>query len=141
MTEFFMPMIPPTITAQEKRISTRGRQPIVYEDDRLRDARAKLKAHLAGHRPAMPFNGPVALICVWQWPPAKAEMDGRYKTTRPDTDNLMKMLKDVMTDVGFWKDDALICDERCIKKWGRPGIYIAISELSEGLIAHGGAEG
>ena len=47
------------------------------------------------------------------------------KTTRPDADNLNKMLKDVMTDMGFWSDDALICCEMVSKMYGdEPGIII-----------------
>jgi Holliday junction resolvase RusA-like endonuclease len=35
------------------------------------------------------------------------------------------MLKDVMTDMGFWKDDALICSETVAKRYSdSPGIMI-----------------
>lgn len=129
--EFFMPMVPPTTTHQEKRIAVRGGRPIVYEDERLADARRKLTAHLARHRPQTPMAGAVELLCIWQWTPKSPDMDGRYKTSRPDTDNLQKLLKDCMTAVGFWKDDAQVCNERCVKRWGRPGIYVAVSEIHE----------
>jgi Holliday junction resolvase RusA-like endonuclease len=37
------------------------------------------------------------------------------------------MLKDVMTDMGFWKDDALICREYVQKMYSdEPGIIIGI---------------
>ena len=49
----------------------------------------------------------------------------RRKITRPDTDNLNKLLKDVMTDMGFWKDDALICTELIMKLYSdEPGILV-----------------
>ena len=58
--------------------------------------------------------------------------DGQYKTTRPDTDNLQKLLKDCMSDTGFWKDDALVASEIVEKFWAeRPGIYIRVEELQE----------
>jgi Holliday junction resolvase RusA-like endonuclease len=35
-----------------------------------------------------------------------------------------------MTDMGFWKDDALICMESIWKVWSEdPGISIAIDEM------------
>lgn len=50
--------------------------------------------------------------------------------TRPDTDNLQKLLKDVLTGLGFWKDDALVAVEHVDKRWAdRPGIYIKIEPL------------
>lgn len=53
-----------------------------------------------------------------------------YRITKPDTDNLQKMLKDCMTLVGFWKDDALVASEITEKFWAeKPGIYIRIEEL------------
>lgn len=53
-----------------------------------------------------------------------------YKSTKPDTDNLQKMLKDVMTELNFWKDDALVASEVIEKFWAEvPGIYIRIEEL------------
>ncbi len=55
---------------------------------------------------------------------------GDWRTSKPDTDNLQKLLKDVMTSLGFWKDDALVCSEICEKFWAAtPGIYIHIEEL------------
>ena len=47
------------------------------------------------------------MVTKWCFPKGK-HSDGEYKATKPDTDNLQKMLKDVMTEVGFWKDDALV---------------------------------
>ena len=57
--------------------------------------------------------------------------EGTYRVTRPDTDNLQKLLKDTMTQVGFWKDDAQVCKETVTKRWSReqPGIYIKVVSL------------
>jgi Holliday junction resolvase RusA-like endonuclease len=59
---------------------------------------------------------------------------GKWKTTRPDTDNLIKALKDTMTDLGFWDDDSQVADERVRKKWTtkeRAGVTIVIDTLKE----------
>ena len=57
--EFFMPMIPPTVTHQEKAVKAVHGKPVFYEPAKLTDARAKLKAHLFAHRPQKPLTGPV----------------------------------------------------------------------------------
>lgn len=53
--------------------------------------------------------------------------------TRPDTDNLEKMLKDCMTEVGFWKDDALVVSETVYKIWSDEptGISIELNALDK----------
>ena len=66
--EFFMPMIPPTVTHQEKQWRVVKGKPVSYEPPRLADARQKLRAHLAGHRPAEPFRSGVRLIAKWCFP-------------------------------------------------------------------------
>jgi Holliday junction resolvase RusA-like endonuclease len=131
-TEFFAPMIPPTITDQMKRTGIRSDGSIYkYQDAELKNAQATLEAHLAKHSPATPYTDGVRLITKWCFPRGMHK-DGEYRTTKPDTDNLQKMLKDVMTRLGFWKDDALVASDFCEKFWAEiPGIYIKIQPLSE----------
>lgn len=128
--EFFMPMNPPTVTHQEKQIGVRHGKPYVYEPAELTAARAKLTAHLTKHRPDEPCQRGVRLVVKWLFPAGDKHRDGTYRLTRPDTDNLQKLLKDCMTRVGFWTDDALVASEICEKFWAaQPGIYIRIEEL------------
>lgn len=127
--EFFLPMVPPTVTAQEREVKVVGRKAIFYEPERLRDARAKLEAHLAGHAPDKPLSGPIRFINRWLYPIpyGSPHFNGEYKTTRPDTDNTVKLLKDCMTRTGFWIDDAQVCSELSEKFWAdTPGIYIRV---------------
>ena len=43
-----------------------------------------------------------------------------------------KLLKDCMTQCGFWHDDAQVVREICEKDWSEyPGIYIEIHKLGE----------
>ena len=128
--EFFMPMVPPTKTHQQKKVRVEKGKPIFYEPAELKAVRSKLMAHLARHVPEQPYTTAVRLITKWCWPANAKRKDGEYKATRPDTDNLQKMLKDCMTDVGFWTDDALVASEITEKFWAKvPGIYICIEEL------------
>lgn len=128
--QFFMAIHPPTVTAQEHRVSVRGGKPVFYDPPELAAARAKLTAHLAAHAPAEPYTSAVRLTVKWCFPLTAGHTDGEYRKTKPDTDNLEKLLKDCMTRCGFWKDDALVASEICEKFWAAvPGIFIRVEEL------------
>ncbi|MCH5212250.1 MAG: RusA family crossover junction endodeoxyribonuclease [Oscillospiraceae bacterium] len=129
-TEFFMAMVPPTKTHQEKQVKVINGKPVFYEPHELKEVRAKLKANLSKWVPEKKYTNAVQLICKWCFPITRGHKNGEYKITKPDTDNMQKMLKDVMTDLGFWKDDVLVASEICEKFWADiPGIYIKIIEL------------
>ena len=107
-TDFFMAMEPPTATHQEKQVHVVRGKPVFYEPQEVKAARKKLRAHLSGHTPPEPYEGAVRLTTWWCFPVKAGHRDGEYKTSRPDTDNLVKLLKDVMTELHFWKDDAQV---------------------------------
>lgn len=129
MTEFFMLMEPPTKTHQEKQVHVVNGKPVFYEPQELKAARQKLTAHLGKHAPERPYQCGIRLFVKWCFPRGKHQ-DGEYRITKPDTDNLQKLLKDCMTVCGFWVDDALVASEVVEKFWAEtPGIYIRIEEL------------
>lgn len=129
MIQFFMPMVPPTVTHQEKQVAVVNGKPRFYEPEELKTARAKLRDYLAMHRPEAPMEGGVRLVVKWCVPRGN-HPDGSYRITKPDTDNLQKLLKDVMTSLGFWKDDAQVASEITEKFWTEiPGIFIRVEAL------------
>lgn len=131
-TEFFLPMLPPTVTHQEKQVHVVNGKPVFYEPQELKAARAKLAAYLAKYKPVQKYTGPVRLVVKWCFPRSGNHRNGEYKTSKPDTDNLQKLLKDVMTDLGYWKDDAQVASEISEKFWADiPGIYILITKLND----------
>lgn len=124
-----MAMIPPTVTHQEKKVNVVNGRPVFYEPEQLKNARNKLISHLYRYKPSQPYGDGVRLVVRWCFPKGRHH-DGEYRTTKPDTDNLQKLLKDCMTSCGFWKDDALVASELVEKFWAdTPGIYIRIDEL------------
>lgn len=128
--EFFMAMIPPTVTHQEKQVHVVNGKPVFYEPAELRAARAKLEAYLTQHKPKEKLTSAVELVTTWCFPVKGKHTDGEPMTNKPDTDNLQKLLKDCMISVGFWKDDALVTREIVEKFWSKiPGIYIRVTEL------------
>lgn len=127
--EFFMAMDPPTTTHQEKQASIVNGKPVFYEPQELKAARQKLMAHLTKYKPEKKYECGIRLLVKWCFPRGKHK-DGEYRITKPDTDNLQKLLKDCMTECGYWKDDALVSSEIIEKFWAEiPGIYIRIEEL------------
>ena len=110
---FFIAITPPTSTAQ------------------MKEARNALTAHLALHKPDKPMSGGISLRVLWLFPRGKSHRNGEWRVTKPDTDNLQKLLKDCMTRCGFWNDDAQVAREIIEKRWSDDpcGIYIEIEEL------------
>lgn len=130
--EFFMPMIPPTVTAQEHQVSFRTGKPVFYDPPELNRAKAKITGALYRAMPEdwQMITGPCRLMVKWLFPLKGNHEDGEWKITKPDTDNLQKMLKDCMTRLHYWKDDALVVSEIVEKFWAEiPGIYISIQTI------------
>ena len=132
--QFFIPMRPPTVTHHDKDLHAfmRGGKPcaVLHDSPELKDARAKLRAGLAPHAPAIPLGGPVRLVVKWLFPAQGRHPDGAWKTSKPDTDNLDKALKDEMTRLHFWQDDAQVASEISEKFWANtPGIFIRVEAL------------
>lgn len=134
--KFFVAMVPPTTTHQQQRIRVvqrKGRHvPLVYDGEEVAAARSKLTAHLAAFRPETPMAGPVSLLVKWCFPLDESgrHHNGEWRVTKPDTDNVQKLLKDCMTRLGFWQDDAQVCSEVVQKFWADvPGIYIEVNQI------------
>ena len=125
---------PPRATAQEKKYTDRNGKVVVYESVQAKTAKQILRLVLAPHKPRGAMTSAVALDVLWRFPyKGSAHYEGEYKQTRPDTDNLDKALKDVMTELGFWTDDALVAREHIAKIWHRakPGLFIRISPITD----------
>ncbi|MCD7716076.1 MAG: RusA family crossover junction endodeoxyribonuclease [Lachnospiraceae bacterium] len=130
---FFIAMNPPTVTAQMKQVRVVKGKPIFYDPPKVKEARQTLSGYLSLHKPDKPMEGAVSLSVLWLFPKGKSHKNGEWRTTKPDTDNLEKLLKDCMTAVGFWKDDAQVVRESVEKRWSDEpcGIYIEIEELED----------
>lgn len=128
MIEFFMPMKPPTVTAQQHKISNGE----FYDPPELKVAKIKLRDSLAPHIPEKPYDGALRLVVKWCFPITGNHHDGEYKYTKPDTDNLNKALKDIMETLGFYVNDSRIASEIIEKFWAEiPGIYIRLEKIGE----------
>ena len=129
MIEFFVAMKNvPTTTHQMKQVNFKNKT--IYEPPELKAARSTLMAHVGQFQIGDPLKGPVRLTVKWLFPITGGHHDGQYKDTKPDTDNLNKLLKDCMQELKFFRDDSQVASEIIEKFYSdRTGIYIRIEEL------------
>jgi Holliday junction resolvase RusA-like endonuclease len=110
-----------------------------YDPKKSRDYKDFVKLAAAEHAPKKLLEGPLSVrILVYRPIPkgfskkktAEAESGLIRPTTKPDTDNYLKGIKDALKNV-MWKDDSQIVDVYCSKWYGqRPRVEVEISELA-----------
>lgn len=85
-----------------------------------------------------PMEGPVSLkiVAVYPWPKTttkkrRGDAAGAWKYTKPDSDNIAKIIKDSMNNIVF-VDDAQCA---CVAIWkcfgSRPGLTVSVESLAE----------
>ena len=132
MPTFKLRMNPPTATSQEIKTAYVNGRVMRYKSKAAKETFRVLNEALKPYAPEAPMTGPIFLACHWMFPQGKSHKNGEWKISAPDTDNLQKALKDVMTRLGFWEDDRLVCSEVITKSWSNdPGIKITYDSLTE----------
>lgn len=128
---FFIPLDKiPSVTSQQKGVKVIKGKPHFFEKKKVAEARAIYYGNLYDHKPTKPLQGAVRVDMVIQYPMAKGKSPLTFKITRPDLDNTAKLILDVMTDLGFWNDDAQIASLELTKLYHeKSGIYIRVTEL------------
>lgn len=127
---FFLMMRIPTVTAQEKQINKKTGT--LYNPSKVEDVKEKYLAYLDKFKPDRLFSPPISLRICFMFHSDKVDHP-TLKITRPDTDNMLKLLKDCMTKKSFWKDDSHVAIEMTSKYWvpGPEGILIEVEEVEE----------
>ena len=99
-------------------------------------AKAYLKSLFMPHRPLTPYGQPLSVEIQYDFPFNKSEKKAIIRKgivphcRRPDSDNLMKGLLDILSECGYWKDDSQISDIRFIKNWSAsPKISLKIYKI------------
>ena len=118
----------PKTTAQQKKFSTKTKT--FYKTSKIKQSEHLLVRALSGKQPRKTYDTPIELSVTWLFPHTKRSKDGERKGTRPDLDNLQKLLQDIMCKLGYYKDDSLITDLKVKKRWHRhSGLIIEINEV------------
>lgn len=128
--QFFVPMKRlPTVTHQEKKVSVVHGKPIVYEPKELQNTRQFFMDNL-GQFDGQKISGKVQLTIKYCYPLKGKHFDGEYKDTKPDLDNVTKLIQDCLTKLNFWEDDRFVVSLHAEKFWAKlPGIFIRIEEV------------
>lgn len=123
----------PKGTAQEKGTSLQGGRVHHYTKANVRRQREIYKtaivADLAkrGQLTAPKFRGPVILSVSFFFHTSKKKDDGTYKCTKPDLDNSVKLLQDVLDELGFFEvGDQQVAVLYLKKKWTKDNPFISI---------------
>ena len=120
---------PPTATHQQKKVRVVRGHPQFYEPANVKEARKLYMEALKPYTPITPYTGAVKLITTFYFK-TKTHKGNTWKTTKPDTDNIIKMLKDCMTASNYWIDDAQVVVDVIRKKWTRGDGFIDV-EIEE----------
>lgn len=132
---------PPPMTHQQgykariQRAKGGGKQFIRFYTSREYETMEQgyLKALMA-HRPARPLEGPLAIYWRMAWPWRQSELKrvtGEFsavpKDTKPDMGNSLKGPEDMLTKLGFWRDDSQVSTVIGRKVWSdTPSIEVRI---------------
>jgi Holliday junction resolvase RusA-like endonuclease len=68
---------------------------------------------------AMPRQVPISVIAVFYFSKPQSAKKSAHKTTRPDSDKLLRATLDGLTGIVF-EDDAQVIDVRVVKRFGSP---------------------
>ena len=132
----------PTGTAQQKgetikyKIVNGRRVPYVhhFRTAKMNDERVQFILGLSPYKPKEPSDKPIRLTINLYFDIKNKKLWGQYKTTRPDCDNYVKELTDVMTQLKFWHDDAQVVELKVSKRYADAAwISITVEELKGGL--------
>lgn len=120
----------PKGTSQEKMINRKTGA--VFKNTKCQAAEWEFIKALRPHRPAEPSTRPIRLYVYLTFDVKDKSLWGKYKPTKPDTDNYIKLFKDCMTKAGFWNDDSQVVDEQVIKTYAeKASIFVRWAELGD----------
>lgn len=124
----------PTITSQEKGYNRYSGQ--FYTKDEVKQLKYEyainIRRYMSVNKIETPrFKGAVRLTVVFGFSSSNRKNWGLLKTTKPDLDNAVKGLQDVLADLGFFEvGDQQVAELVVRKEWSdKPKVFIYLEEL------------
>jgi len=116
------------------RATVAGKHARVYHPTDGPDANWRSDVYVAAlaNRPPAPFDGPVWLALCFFLPRPKGHFGTgknagvvkdsapEFPVPKPDLDNLAKLVMDVLTNLGYWRDDCQVVELRVSKDYREP---------------------
>jgi Holliday junction resolvase RusA-like endonuclease len=130
----FIPTPPPETTHNDLKayVTYANCKPVarIRKSDRLKAEEDRLRPYIAKIRPSEPLSGPLRVVWKLVWPTDGKHTQGEAKTTRPDADNVIKTLNDLLESCHVIENDAMVCDLSVQKMYGDPaGIWVRVEEI------------
>ena len=124
----------PTITSQEKGYNRYSGQ--FYTKDEVKQLKYEyainIRRYMSVNKIETPrFKGAVRLTVIFGFSSSNRKNWGLLKTTKPDLDNAVKGLQDVLADLGFFEvGDQQVAELVVRKEWSdKPKVFIYLEEL------------
>ena len=137
----FLPCVPPKATHQGSAMILRRRDGTPFVGKAAGSAGAKAKKNLlnllCSHSPPKPFTGAtkVEVVLVFPWRKSEAKKRRRLgiipMTTKPDLDNLSKMILDSMAEANWFEGGDQQVYDLTLRKWGGDEVGITIITTGE----------
>lgn len=125
---------PPTVTHHDKKIQKRGGHLTLRDSPALRAARETYLRAVPERAELIPLVPPVALHVSFRfrlpadWRRRGDRGPGWFHIGKPDVDNLVKTVKDLLAQRGYLADDSQVAMAFLSKRWtlegGPPGVFI-----------------
>lgn len=130
--EFFIPMDIPTTTHNDlvPRKNRNGKL-FIGKSDKLKAAEQCWTLMLKRHAPKEPIKGAVRIRVVFNFKAKGKHKPGDPHTNKPDSDNLIKTVFDVLATLGYFTNDAHVAYYETAKVYSDcEGVYIKMEEIS-----------
>lgn len=125
----------PTATLQQAKAyyNPKLHRVAMYEPQNVKDAKKLYENKLRPFRPTEPIEGPKKITIEFAMGIKSEKKKGTWKTTRPDIDNMCKILLDRMTALRFFNDDSeivsLTASKRYVEEGESPNVTIIVEVL------------
>jgi Holliday junction resolvase RusA-like endonuclease len=113
--------------AKATRVGTRGVR--MYDPKSNEDAKLEVVRAFADAARGKPFaaDAPVILTVIASYHTPRKKLWGTPKLTRPDADNICKLIADAL-DGGAYHDDAQIVEAHVYKRWAAESSFTVVIE-------------
>lgn len=126
----------PKGTAQMKGTSFQGGRIHHYEKKEVKFTRnmyhLKIVSAMGGLAKIPHFDGAVSCSVTFFYSIKQRKKWGQPKTSKPDCDNMVKLLLDVMTDIHIWNDDSQVAHLEVSKFYAEKPAILIVAEPMEG---------
>lgn len=124
----------PSGTAQQRRVAYVNGRIMSYPSKSLEEARRIYHKALSKLDKQAPYSGAIKLTILFTYKTKeKKRINGFWKTTRPDVDNLAKVFIDQLMHEGIIQEDSNIVQLNISKRWDTNSyIMFELEEVASG---------